>query len=297
MKKEINIQQNIAALRKKHHITQEQLAAAVDVSPQAVSKWETGVCHPDTLTLPVIADYFGVSIDYLFYGYEKPNEEFYRKITHTVSERTNGIEVPFDEAFRISTAAQHGILLGCTKTLSLYKKKEMTAHMGKIPLHLLRPHGLSVSDPDGFCAMVTRKFLDSINGKTMKRAGRIFKALAKDDCLRVTTEILNFNGISLLELKERTKFDEERVKNAINEGKNAGFIEEIPTPHEILGATYVIQRHHFNCLCLILTAIRVIERSLRGATRSVYNEKFSMSCLNDEENSPPENDASADTHR
>jgi hypothetical protein len=138
--------------------------------------------------------------------------------------------------------------------------------------------------------------LDSINGKTIKRAGRIFKALAKDDCLRVTTEILNFNGISLLELKERTNFDEERLKNAIDEGKNAGFIEEIPTPHEILGATYVIQRHHFNCLCIILTSIRVIERSLRGATRSVYHEKLSMSFLNEEENSTPAHDRSADIH-
>ncbi|MDR0916065.1 MAG: helix-turn-helix transcriptional regulator [Oscillospiraceae bacterium] len=44
---------------------QEELAAAVGVSPQAVSKWEVGG-SPDIELLPAIADFFGVSIDKLF---------------------------------------------------------------------------------------------------------------------------------------------------------------------------------------------------------------------------------------
>ena len=63
--KEINIAKNITELRKQKGITQEQLAIALNISPQAVSKWETGTSQPDTLTLPLIANYFGVSIDYL----------------------------------------------------------------------------------------------------------------------------------------------------------------------------------------------------------------------------------------
>ena len=39
--KEINISKNITDLRKKKGITQEQLAVALNISPQAVSKWET----------------------------------------------------------------------------------------------------------------------------------------------------------------------------------------------------------------------------------------------------------------
>ena len=41
--KEISIAKNITELRKKNGMTQEQLAAVLNVSPQAVSKWETGV--------------------------------------------------------------------------------------------------------------------------------------------------------------------------------------------------------------------------------------------------------------
>lgn len=43
--KEANISKNIAELRKKKGITQEQLALALNISPQAVSKWESGVSH------------------------------------------------------------------------------------------------------------------------------------------------------------------------------------------------------------------------------------------------------------
>ena len=55
----------IAKLRKEKNITQEELAKKLDVSAQAVSKWENGGA-PDLELLPKIADYFGVSIDYLF---------------------------------------------------------------------------------------------------------------------------------------------------------------------------------------------------------------------------------------
>ena len=61
--KEINIAKNISELRKQKGITQEQLAIALNISPQAVSKWETNTSQPDTMTLPLIANYFGVSIE------------------------------------------------------------------------------------------------------------------------------------------------------------------------------------------------------------------------------------------
>lgn len=60
-----NIGTTIAQLRKERNITQEQLATYVNVSPQAVSKWENGGT-PDCELLPKIADYFQVSIDNLF---------------------------------------------------------------------------------------------------------------------------------------------------------------------------------------------------------------------------------------
>lgn len=55
----------VAALRQAMGATQEELAGAVGVSAQAVSKWECGGL-PDAALLPGIADFFGVPIDRLF---------------------------------------------------------------------------------------------------------------------------------------------------------------------------------------------------------------------------------------
>ena len=65
----INIGENIKRLRMKKQITQEQLAVAMGVSSAAVSKWERENTLPDVSLLPLLANYFGVSIDELM-GYD-----------------------------------------------------------------------------------------------------------------------------------------------------------------------------------------------------------------------------------
>ena len=63
-----SLSNNIAKLRKKNNLTQYQLAEKLFVSDKTVSKWENGGGYPEITTLPLIADVFGVSIDYLFKG-------------------------------------------------------------------------------------------------------------------------------------------------------------------------------------------------------------------------------------
>lgn len=61
----------IARKRKELGMTQEQLAGALGISYQAVSKWENELSSPDISTLPLLADLFGVTVDELF-GREAP---------------------------------------------------------------------------------------------------------------------------------------------------------------------------------------------------------------------------------
>ncbi|MCE3198239.1 helix-turn-helix domain-containing protein [Paenibacillus sonchi] len=53
----------IARLRKEKHMSQEQLAEQLNVSAQAVSKWETGKSLPETSSLPLLSSLLGHSID------------------------------------------------------------------------------------------------------------------------------------------------------------------------------------------------------------------------------------------
>lgn len=61
----MNLGNNIYARRKAMGITQDDLAARLGVSPQAVSKWENNLSCPDISLLPEISKIFGVSVDEL----------------------------------------------------------------------------------------------------------------------------------------------------------------------------------------------------------------------------------------
>ena len=55
----------IKKLRRKNKVTQEQLAKHLNVTPQAVSKWEKSLVYPEIHLLVPIADYFSVTVDFL----------------------------------------------------------------------------------------------------------------------------------------------------------------------------------------------------------------------------------------
>ncbi len=69
---EKTIGKRIAAARKEKGLTQEALAQAMEVSAQAVSKWENDQSCPDITALPKLAKLLGLSLDALLSGEEEP---------------------------------------------------------------------------------------------------------------------------------------------------------------------------------------------------------------------------------
>ena len=64
----MKLSERLYTLRKARGLTQEELAEALGVSRQAVSKWESGAAMPDTEKLISLSKYFGVTIDSLISG-------------------------------------------------------------------------------------------------------------------------------------------------------------------------------------------------------------------------------------
>ena len=62
------IGQNIAELRKKKGMTQEELAEKMCVTAQAVSKWERDASYPDVTVLSALAQALGVSVAAIIEG-------------------------------------------------------------------------------------------------------------------------------------------------------------------------------------------------------------------------------------
>lgn len=72
----MSIGEHISTLRKAQNMSQGQLADALDVSRQAVSKWENDQASPDTLKLIKLAEVLDTEVEYLATGrkpvYEEP---------------------------------------------------------------------------------------------------------------------------------------------------------------------------------------------------------------------------------
>ena len=82
-------------LRKEAFLSQEQLAAKLNITAQAVSKWENEESYPDILFLPKIAAIFGVKIDELF-DYEE--DSAYQQIENMLDNERYFTHADFSKA-------------------------------------------------------------------------------------------------------------------------------------------------------------------------------------------------------
>ena len=71
---ESTLGKRIAALRKQKELRQDDIAQLLDVSPQAVSKWENDQTCPDIGLLPTLAQILGVTTDELLSGKQELQE-------------------------------------------------------------------------------------------------------------------------------------------------------------------------------------------------------------------------------
>lgn len=72
----------ISKLRKQHGLTQEQLGKKLNVSYQAVSKWENNLSEPDLETIEKIAEVFGISMSDFFDITKDNNNKVNNTTTH-----------------------------------------------------------------------------------------------------------------------------------------------------------------------------------------------------------------------
>lgn len=103
--------QKIQNLRKEKGLSQEALASQLNVSRQAVSKWETGEGYPEIDKLLLISELFGVSLDYLMKDQEEHNASCYQEKYFMNSQKINDYMVLKNQfALRIASCVAMIIL-------------------------------------------------------------------------------------------------------------------------------------------------------------------------------------------
>lgn len=201
MKNEFNT--SLKEIRKKKGITQEQLADAVGVSAQAVSKWEMNG-YPDASLLPVIADYLEVTIDELF-GNPSDKADILDQIVDYLKKQ------PYDEmlqkAMEIGRAVSCGLMYQekygnisdntfNTPDLELYSQVERQNGFMQSRLCESLQYFLIMPEP--------KKGYDDVL-KYDECYVKLFKLLSKPDALRVMYLFAGMNGWTFLTVNSVAK--------------------------------------------------------------------------------------------
>lgn len=92
----MSIGERITDLRKGKNLSQGQLASLLDVSRQAVSKWENDTASPDTLRLIQLADVLDTDVEYLATG-KKPEPKIQRIYVNVPEIREKIVEKPVEK--------------------------------------------------------------------------------------------------------------------------------------------------------------------------------------------------------
>ena len=99
----MSLHETIYTLRTARNMSQLELAEALDVSRQSISKWETGAAVPELDKLVKLSDVFGITLDELVRGAAQPGEPKEEK--ENVSQPTVIIERKGMEPHRIVALA------------------------------------------------------------------------------------------------------------------------------------------------------------------------------------------------
>lgn len=84
----LNLGNQIRMNRRRMDLTQEKLAEKFGTSPQAISRWETGATYPDIEMLPMIASFFGMSVDALLGCTDEEKEKFCTDLQKSLTNAT-----------------------------------------------------------------------------------------------------------------------------------------------------------------------------------------------------------------
>lgn len=122
----LQFKDKIKKLRKEKDMTQEQLAEYMGVSPQAVSRWETGATCPDIFALPSLAELFDITVDELLGVDEKEKQKEIRNIISIAEKKLNQsiIDEPIVELREALNKYPNNEQLLCSLMYALYVASE-----------------------------------------------------------------------------------------------------------------------------------------------------------------------------
>lgn len=186
----------LQGLRKEKKVTQEMLANHLGVSPQAVSKWENG-SYPEGDLLPRIADYFSVSIDYLYGRAEKDTPITQKVLMHfkellqeeqAAGTDMSGIAKFWEEMYAVIWAVQISPWGGITEYFDRLIADRDDTRAASVMFNNYGYSYMNLDRGNEFYMLLKKSSLDAGFAHWMKHSGKVrelFRVLSSEDNVKV----------------------------------------------------------------------------------------------------------------
>ena len=206
----IDFKERIKMLRKQKDLTQEQLAEYMTVSPQAVSRWETGATCPDIYALPQLADLFGITVDELLGVDEKAKKSEIDAIIEEAERQINKniTEMPITSLRKALNKHPNNDRLLCCLMYALYAASEDPALCKKYDTEIVSiAYRIQQYSTDDKCRHEARRLLFRHYCDTNRKA----EALQIANGMASIETCIERNIYWALEEKDRVPYLRERI--------------------------------------------------------------------------------------
>ena len=218
----ININEQIAYYRKQRGLTQEDVARALGVTNQAVSKWESAQCCPDIELLPELADLFEVSVDKLL-G-RKPSASL-GELCHMLKAHFSSLpeHSTFGQAYRIAALLHEAAATdGYKQQVPWQSRDYSTDDVADWGLSVCsEPEGCTVRKQNSICFTLSEKST-APNNIQLHRLSQKLSRLSEPDTLKVLFALYSLTQqdfdlyVTAAEIAEAARLPVNLTENLLN---------------------------------------------------------------------------------
>lgn len=267
----MSFSQNVRNFRLASHLTQEQLAEALGVSPQAVSKWETSETYPDGSLLLPLANCLHTSLDALFSHEQLDPDTFRQQVRHFIQ------ETPADERFEairwLGWQTEYG-LFDCQMPLNGESDLYGTPNSS----YVLNDHGftlISNGQTPFFSVFPDTGYAEAIgDGEIMRKT---FAALSSPETMRAVLFLHHQSGSFLFDaglLGSECDISEEAMPQVLSDLTFLHLISAHETVLDNLPCTLYSFRPSHNLIALLLVAKELHYQGAYSLQSSWRNKPF-----------------------
>lgn len=218
----ININEQIAYYRKQRGLTQEDVARALGVTNQAVSKWESAQCCPDITLLPELACLFDVSVDKLL-G-RKPSASL-GELCHMLKAHFSSLpeHSTFGQVYRIAALLHEAAATdGYKQQVPWQSRDYSTDDVAEWGLSVCsEPEGCTVRKQNSICFTLSEKST-APNNIQLHRLSQKLSRLSEPDTLKVLFALYSLTQqdfdlyVTAAEIAEAARLPVNLTENLLN---------------------------------------------------------------------------------